>query len=215
MPFSCAIPMDGHGSHFHGSTGPGWSLRALEWQQEGGYPHISGWANIQLHSTEVGLRYFFFLFHFHRPSFYFTIELISIFIWRFVIQDSDRSRILIDYSCEECRFPVSASCVRFSSSALLSCSATGVIPGRKSWKKKSHLCLWGLCQKAIGDMCLSKKWRGATLQPGLEFDNSKPWYRSGIFKGISWLTGLVFWGRWSGFSERGSQGLSNVTNVAS
>ncbi len=30
------------------------------------------------------------------------------------------------------------------------------------------------------------------MQPGLEFNNFKPWLESGIFKYISWLN-VVFW----------------------
>ncbi len=39
--------------------------------------------------------------------------------------------------------------------------------------------------------------------------------KSSIFKCIFWLNGSFFWGWWSGFSERGSQDLSNGTNVVS
>jgi hypothetical protein len=56
------------------------------------------------------------------------------------------------------------------------------------------------------------KWRAETPQPGLEFDNFKPRLKSGIFKCISWLNGSFFGGWWSGYSESGSQDLSNVTN---
>ncbi len=38
-----------------------------------------------------------------------------------------------------------------------------------------------------------------TLQPGLEFDNFKPRFKSGIFKCISWLNGLFL-----GSDDRGS-----------
>jgi hypothetical protein len=61
-----------------------------------------------------------------------------------------------------------------------------------------------------------KKWKAATLQPALRFDNFKPWLKkSGIFKWISCLNDSRFVGWWSGFSDSGSQNLSNGTNVAS
>jgi hypothetical protein len=68
---------------------------------------------------------------------------------------------------------------------LLSNSETGVNPGIRSWKK--HLSDWARCQEAIGGIYFTKKWRAETIQPGLEFDNFKPWLNSGIFKCISWL----------------------------
>ncbi len=71
------------------------------------------------------------------------------------------------------------------------------------------------CQKAIDGVYFTKKWRAETLQPGLEFDNFKPRLESGIFKCISWLNGLFFGGWWWGFSERGSQDLSNGTHLTS
>jgi hypothetical protein len=48
-------------------------------------------------------------------------------------------------------------------------------------------------------------------------DIIKPLLKRSILKCVSWLIGAVFfWGGWtSGFSERGSQDLSNGTNVAS
>jgi hypothetical protein len=42
------------------------------------------------------------------------------------------------------------------------------------------------------------------VQPGLEFDNFKPWRKSGIFKCISWLDGSLFLGdNDRGFLEEG------------
>ncbi len=60
----------------------------------------------------------------------------------------------------------------------------------------------------------TKQWGAETLQPGLEFDKFKPWPESGIYKCISWLNGWLFSMQWSTFSERGTQDLANVTNVA-
>jgi hypothetical protein len=78
----------------------------------------------------------------------------------------------IDYRCEDDCCSVTASCVTISNPDLLSSNETGVNPGIRSWKK----CLseWARCQKAIGDIYFTKKWRAETLQPGLEFDNFKP-----------------------------------------
>jgi hypothetical protein len=104
----------------------------------------------------------------------------------------------IDYRCEDGRFPVLASCVTISNPNLLSSSDTGVDPGIRSWKK--HLSEWARCQKAIGGIYFTKKWRAETLQTGFEFDNFKSRLKSWIFKGISWLNGSflgvmirVFW----------------------
>jgi hypothetical protein len=92
----------------------------------------------------------------------------------------------------------------------------GVNPDMRSWKK--HSSEWARCQKAIGGIYYTKEWRAETLQPGLEFDNFKPQLESSVFKCIIWPSGLFFFFFWawsSGFSERGSQDLSNGTNVAS
>jgi hypothetical protein len=64
-----------------------------------------------------------------------------------------------------------------------------------SWNKKLekyHSSDWDRCQKAIGGIYFTRKWRAETLQPGLEFDNFKPRLKSGIFKCISWLNGSFF-----------------------
>jgi hypothetical protein len=106
----------------------------------------------------------------------------------------------IDYRCEDVSFPMSASCMTILNPDLLSSSETGINPGIRSWKK--HLSEWARCQKAVGGIYFTKKWRAETPQPGLEFDNFKPRLRSGIFKCISWLNSLflgamngVFWKR--------------------
>ncbi len=117
---------------------------------------------------------------------------------------------VIDYRFEDGRFPVYASCVTISNHNLLFISETGVNSGIRSWKK--HSSEWAWCQKAIGGIYFTKKWRTETLQPGLEFGNFK--LKSGIFKCISWLNGPFSSGWWSDFSEKGSQDPSNGTNVA-
>ncbi len=108
---------------------------------------------------------------------------------------------------------MSASCVTISNPDLLSSSETRINHGMRSWK--NHLSEWARCQKASDGIYFTKKRRAETLQPGLDFDNFKPWLKSGIFKCISWLNGSFFRGWWSGFSERVSQGLSNDTNITS
>jgi hypothetical protein len=103
----------------------------------------------------------------------------------------------IDYRCEGGRVGGTASCVAVSNLDLLSSTGTRVNAGIKSWKK--HLSEWALCQKAIGGIHSTKKWRPETLQPGLEFDNLKPRLKSGIFKCISWLNGSFLGGDHQGF----------------
>ncbi len=74
-----------------------------------------------------------------------------------------------------------------------------------SWnmKLKKHLSEWARCQKAIGGIYFTKKWRAETLHPGLEFDNFKPRLKSSIFKFISWLNGSFFGGDDRGFLKEG------------
>ncbi len=68
-------------------------------------------------------------------------------------------------------------------------------------KKKKHLsdCMIGLDARKSLVVSIShkKNWRADTLQPGLEFDNSKPRLKSVIFICISWLNGsfFFFWGK--------------------
>ncbi len=67
---------------------------------------------------------------------------------------------------------VSTSWVTISRLDLLSSSETAVDSGTRSWKSTY---LPGLaCQKAVGGIDSTKKWRAETLQPDLEFDNLKP-----------------------------------------
>ncbi len=79
---------------------------------------------------------------------------------------------VMDYRCENGPFPVTASCVTIPKSDSLSSCETVVNPGMKSWKKP--LSDWARCQKAIGDIYFTKKWRAETPQHGLLFDNLKP-----------------------------------------
>ncbi len=95
------------------------------------------------------------------------------------------------------------SCVTNSNPDSLSSSETGVYPGKEL---KKHLSDWARCQKAIGGIYFTKKWRSETIQPGLEFDNFKPPFKRGIFNCIFSLNSFFFFfGVMIGFSERGSQ----------
>ncbi len=87
-----------------------------------------------------------------------------------------------DYKCEDGHFPVFASYVTISNPNALSSSETAVNPRRRSWKIASSE--WARCQKAIGSINFTKKWRDETLQPRLEFDNFKHRLKSSIFKCI-------------------------------
>ncbi len=107
----------------------------------------------------------------------------------------------IDYRCEDGRFPVSASCVTILIPDSLWSRETMVYFGIKSWKK--HLSDWARCQKAVGGIYFTNKWRAETLQPGLGFHNFKPRLQSSIFKCISWLNGSFFGGDDWGISKEG------------
>ncbi len=113
----------------------------------------------------------------------------------------------IDYGCEDGRFSVSASCVTISNPDSLSSSETGVNPGIWSWK---HLPEWARCQKAIGGTYPTNKWRAETLEPGLEFNNLKPWLKCGIFNCISWLNGSFFGGDDRSFLREGVKTYETV-----
>ncbi len=110
----------------------------------------------------------------------------------------------IDYRCEDGRFPVSASCVTIANPDSLSSSETGVNPGTRCWRK--FLSEWARCQKAIGGIYFTKKWRAKILQPGSKFDNFKPRLKSSTFKtsnaSPSW-TVRFFEGDDLGFLEEG------------
>ncbi len=108
----------------------------------------------------------------------------------------------IDYRCIDGRFWVPASWVTISNPNSLSRSETGVNPGIRSWKKRSSE--WAWCQKAIGGISFTKKWRTETLRPGLQFADFKPQLESRIFKCISWLNGSFFlWGEDLRFLKEG------------
>ncbi len=110
----------------------------------------------------------------------------------------------IIYICEDGRFPESESCVTIpNSDSLSSSNETWVIPEIRSWKSTCNV--WAWCQKAIGGIYFTEKWRVETIQPNLEFDNFKPRLKNGIFKWISWLNASFFGGDDRSFSERESQ----------
>jgi hypothetical protein len=107
----------------------------------------------------------------------------------------------IGYKCEDGRFLKSASCV------------TNIKPRfdfqqwNRAWswnkKLKKHWFEWARCQKFIGGIHFTETWRAENLQPGLEFDNFKPWLKSGIFECISWLNGSCFGDNQRGFLKEG------------
>jgi hypothetical protein len=77
----------------------------------------------------------------------------------------------------------------------------------QSWTKKlSKALIW---MSSLSEshwwyrIYVTKKWRAATLQPGLEFDDFKPRLESGIFKCISWLNGSYFGRANQGFLKEG------------
>ncbi len=109
--------------------------------------------------------------------------------------------MIIDCRCEDGRFFVSSSCVTISNPGSLSSSEKGVNIGIRSWIQ--YWSEWARCQKAIGVIYFTEKWRAETLQPGLGFDNFKPLLKSGIFKCISWLNGSFFGGDDLGILKEG------------
>ncbi len=119
---------------------------------------------------------------------------ISAGFWKILASGISRfhSRAYIDYRWEDGRVLVTASCVAFSSPDSLSSCKARVSPGIRSLKKQ--LSDWARCQRDIGGIYFTKKWRAETLQPGSEFDNFKPPLKSGIFNCISWLNSSFFRG---------------------
>jgi hypothetical protein len=102
--------------------------------------------------------------------------------------------ILIGYRCEDGHFLVFASCVTISNPDSLSSSGARVNLGIRSWRK--HFSDWTWCQKAIGGIYFTKKWRAETLQPGLlEFDNLKPRLKKRHLQ-MHLLAERSFWGWW-------------------
>jgi hypothetical protein len=69
-----------------------------------------------------------------------------------------------------------------------------ILVRRRSWKK--HIFDWAHRQKAIDGIYFTKKSRAETLRRGSELGNLKPLLTISIFKCISWLNGLRFWGHW-------------------
>jgi hypothetical protein len=92
-------------------------------------------------------------------------------------------------------------CVTVSNPDSLASSEIRLKPCVRSWKK--GLFERARCQKTIGGIYFTKKWRAGTLQRSLQFDNFKPPLISGIFKYISWLNDLFFGGGDRGFLKEG------------
>ncbi len=108
----------------------------------------------------------------------------------------------IDYGREDSRFPVSASCITFSSPDSLSNSETGVNPGRRNWN--NHLSEWGRCQKTFDGICFTKKWRSdiTSLFRIWQFQTSAQQRHQLHFLAVR----FAFWW-WSWFSRKENQDL--------
>ncbi len=120
---------------------------------------------------------------------------------------------MVAYRLKMWRFFFSGVLVTISNCDSLSSRETSFIKtlflSLNFFKAEKRYTDWAWCQKALGGIYLTDKWRTETLQPGLESDNIKPRLICGLFKCISWLNGSFFfflW--WSVFSENGSQDLS-------
>jgi hypothetical protein len=112
----------------------------------------------------------------------------------------------IGYRCADGRFLMSQRGVAVSNHSYLSSSETrvkmmGITPIRINLMP--GICWWYLFHKKV------KSSFSTTL------DIFKPQLKCSVFKCISWLTSSFFGGWTSGFSERGSQDLSNGAKVAS
>ncbi len=91
----------------------------------------------------------------------------------------------------------------------VSSSGKCVNAGIKGWKLHLSESTW--CQESVGGTCFTNKWSAASLQP-LIFLNH---YKNSLFSHATLGLTVHFLGWTSGFSERGSQDLSNGANVVS
>jgi hypothetical protein len=148
---------------------------AIWWVLHNLMSFLSLFKNIDVNNTNFFIKYFFGK----------KIDL-NLHYFRFHV-----SGRIIDYRCEDGRFPVSGSCVTISNPDSLSSSETGVNPEIRSWRK--YLSGWAWCQKTIGGIYSTKKWRAETLLPGLEFNNFKPRLKMYLQKHLL-AERFVFWG---------------------
>ncbi len=70
------------------------------------------------------------------------------------------------------------------STAIARCTTTPRVPDNH-WSDNQ-------CQKTIGVIYVTQKWRYEIIQPGSEFSKLRPWLNIGIFKCISWLMDSSF-----------------------
>ncbi len=121
----------------------------------------------------------------------------------------------IDYRGEDGRFPVCTSCVTIPNPVLLSSSEMGVNPGMRSWKC-TYLIELDVRNPLV--YIFHKSLRAETLQSTTGFRiwqlSSNPGLKVGSSNTSSGWTVRFLWGM-IGFSERGSQDLSNGTNFVS
>jgi hypothetical protein len=104
--------------------------------------------------------------------------------------------------CEDGRFSVSASYVTIENPDSFTRSGTWVNRGMRSWRKQFSD--WARCQKALGGIYFTKKWRAEALQHGLEFlKKSDPGLKEVSLKCISSLNGSFFGDEGLGFLEEG------------
>ncbi len=131
---------------------------------------------------------------------------------------------MVDLRCRHAAWQFQST-ARYPSS-----SETRFNVGIRRWKLHLPEPTW--CQESIGGICFTNKLPATSLPPRLGFDNFKPRplqkrflvflppLKRSIFQCISCLNGSfffsVFFPGWTlGFTEIGSQPLSNGTNVAS
>jgi hypothetical protein len=85
--------------------------------------------------------------------------------------------VLIDYRCEDGRFPVSASCVTISNLDSLSSSKTVVTPGIRSWKKKTLISL---------SLLMSESHWWHLLHREVKSGDWTTWFRIWQFQNVAW-----------------------------
>ncbi len=128
--------------------------------------------------------------------------------WEINVSCSCRGNI--DYRCVGGRFPVSASCVTISNPESLSSCKTEVNPEKK--KKLKRAIIWMSLMLENNQLYLFhqevKRWDPTTWFEICQFQT--PSLKT-VFSKASPCWTVCFWG----YGERGSQGLSNGTNVAS
>ncbi len=105
----------------------------------------------------------------------------------------------LDYMMWRWSFCGFVSCVTISNPDSLSSSETGINPGIKTAKSTDLNLLDAI--KPLVVSTSQKKWKAATLQPALRFDNFKPWLKKGVSSsdGSPASTIHALWGDEQGF----------------